>query len=63
MNLLNDIRILLKNPKLYDVRCTGKFRQSDGIDYSLHVLQRFVRRPAASFTTPGGSTCYYYCSA
>ncbi len=37
-----DIRILLKNPKLYDVRCTGKFRQSDGIDYSLHVLQRFV---------------------
>ena len=28
-----DIRILLKNPKLYDVRCTGKFRQSDGIDY------------------------------
>ena len=37
-----DIRILLKNPKLYDVRCTGKFRQSDGIDHSLHVLQRFV---------------------
>lgn len=31
-----------ENPKLYDVRCTGKFRQSDGIDYSLHVLQRFV---------------------
>lgn len=36
------IRILLKNPGLYDVRCTGKFRQSDGVDYSLHVLQRFV---------------------
>jgi len=36
------IRILLKNTKLYDVRCTGKFRQSDGIDYSLRVLQRFV---------------------
>lgn len=36
------IPILLKNPKLYDIRCTGKFRQSDGIDYSLQVLQRFV---------------------
>ena len=37
-----DIRIILKNPRLYDIRCTGKFRQSDGIDYSLRVLQRFV---------------------
>ena len=37
-----DIRIILKNPRLYDIQCTGKFRQSDGIDYSLRVLQRFI---------------------
>jgi ferric-dicitrate binding protein FerR (iron transport regulator) len=37
------IRILLKNPELSSIRCTGKFRQSDGIDYSLRVLQRLVK--------------------
>lgn len=37
-----DINIYLNNPKLYDIRCTGKFRQSDGIDYSLSVLQNLV---------------------
>lgn len=37
-----DIDIRLNNPKLYDIRCTGKFRQSDGIDYSLSVLQNLV---------------------
>ena len=38
-----DTEIILRNRKLYDVRCTGKFRQSDGIDYSLRVLQNFVK--------------------
>ena len=35
-----DIKIL--NPELYNVRCTGKFRQSDGLDYSLRVLKNLV---------------------
>ncbi|MDR2920020.1 MAG: FecR domain-containing protein [Tannerella sp.] len=44
-NLINkfslyfDIRIQIENPKLLDYRCTGKFRQNDGIDYALKVLQ------------------------
>lgn len=37
-----DAEIRLTNPKLYDIRCTGKFRQSDGVDYSLRVLQNLV---------------------
>ena len=36
-----DIKIL--NPELYNVRCTGKFRQSDGVDYSLRVMQNLVK--------------------
>lgn len=36
-----DIKIL--NPELYNQRFTGKFRQSDGIDYSLRVIQNLVK--------------------
>lgn len=35
-----DIKIL--NPELYNVRCTGKFRQDDGLDHSLRVVQNLV---------------------
>lgn len=38
-SLYFDIRIQIDNPKLLDYRCTGKFRQNDGIDYALKVLQ------------------------
>ena len=43
-----DIQINIENPKVYSYRCTGKFRQSDGIEYALRVIQkdlkfRFIR--------------------
>ncbi len=38
-SLYFDIRITIENKKLLDYRCTGKFRQSDGVDYALKVLQ------------------------
>ncbi|MDR2969633.1 MAG: FecR domain-containing protein [Tannerellaceae bacterium] len=38
-SLYFDIRIIIENKKLLDYRCTGKFRQSDGVDYALKVLQ------------------------
>jgi ferric-dicitrate binding protein FerR (iron transport regulator) len=39
-SLYFDIRITVENPRYLDYRCTGKFRQSDGVDYALRVLQR-----------------------
>lgn len=38
-SLYFDIKITIMNPRLPDYRCTGKFRQSDGVDYALKVLQ------------------------
>jgi len=38
-SLYFDIKIQIENPKLLDYQCTGKFRQSDGVDYALKVLQ------------------------
>lgn len=38
-----NIRIVVENKRAGDYICTGKFRQSDGIDYALRVLQRDVR--------------------
>ena len=35
-----DIKIVLQNSSLKNYAPTGKFRQSDGIDYALRVLQR-----------------------
>ena len=35
-----DITIKIENPKVLDYRCTGKFRQSDGIGYALRVIQK-----------------------
>lgn len=38
-----DIRIKIENPKVLDYRCTGKFRQSDGVEYALRVIQRDLK--------------------
>jgi len=35
-----DIQIVIHNSKVYNYRCTGKFRQSDGIEYALRVIQK-----------------------
>lgn len=42
-SLYFDIKITIQNKRLKDYRCTGKFRQSDGVDYALKVLQREMR--------------------
>lgn len=34
------IRIIIKNEKLLEYECSGKFRISDGIDYALRLLQK-----------------------
>ena len=33
-------RILVETPSLLDYRCTGKFKERDGIDHILRVLQK-----------------------
>ncbi|WP_373758706.1 FecR family protein [Bacteroides heparinolyticus] len=38
-----DIRIIINNPNALKYSYTGKFRQSDGIDYALRVLQRDIQ--------------------
>jgi len=38
-SLYFDIKITIQNPKLLDLRRTGKFRHSDGVEYALNVLQ------------------------
>lgn len=42
-SLYYDIRIKIENPKVLDYRCTGKFRQSDGIEYALKVIQKDLK--------------------
>ena len=37
---LNDVKIIIKDPEIFDVRYTGKFRQRDGIDEILRILQK-----------------------
>jgi len=61
MNLLNDIRILLTRWStafvllgVLAVAMAGATLIEAGMN---------LQAAAASFTTPGGSTCYYYCSA
>lgn len=41
-SLYYDVQIKINNPNILEYRCTGKFRQSDGIDYALRVLQKGV---------------------
>ena len=38
-----DINIQIDSEKLPQHTYTGKFRQSDGVDYALRVLQRSIR--------------------
>lgn len=35
-----DTHIQIENSKLLNYRCTGKFRQSDGLEYALKVIQK-----------------------
>lgn len=38
-----DIQIKIENPKVLDYRCTGKFRQNDGVEYALKVIQKDLK--------------------
>lgn len=38
-----DVIIKIENSKVLDYRCTGKFRQSDGIEYALRVIQKDLK--------------------
>lgn len=40
LELYYDINILVEDPEIFNVRYTGKFRQRDGIDEILHILQK-----------------------
>lgn len=35
-----DIKIVIENQQTIDYRCTGKFRQSDGVEYALKVIRK-----------------------
>lgn len=38
-----DIAIVINNPNVLKYKCTGKFKQTDGIEYALRVLQKDVK--------------------
>ncbi len=38
-----DIQINIENPTVLDYRCTGKFRQNDGVEYALKVIQKDLK--------------------
>lgn len=40
LQLYYDIKIVVEDPEIFNVRYTGKFRQRDGIDEILHILQK-----------------------
>jgi ferric-dicitrate binding protein FerR (iron transport regulator) len=40
LELYYDIKIQVEDPEIFNVRYTGKFRQRDGIDEILHILQK-----------------------
>lgn len=40
LQLYYDVKIIIKDPEIFDVRYTGKFRQRDGIDEILRILQK-----------------------
>ena len=37
-----DLKIIVNNAEALNFKCTGKFRQADGLDYALKVLQKEV---------------------
>lgn len=38
-----DVSIVIENEKIREHLCTGKFRQSDGVDYALRILQNNIK--------------------
>lgn len=40
LQLYYDIKIVVEDPEIFNVRYTGKFRQRDGIEEILHILQK-----------------------
>lgn len=40
LELYYDMKIVISNPKILDYRCTGKFKQQDGIEHVLKVIQK-----------------------
>lgn len=51
-----DIRIVIRNARLNDYKCSGKCRVSDGVDFILQVLQRSTR---FSFSRSEDNTTIY----
>lgn len=43
LELYYDVKIIVKDPSIYNWEYTGKFRQRDGIDEILHMIQRIHR--------------------
>lgn len=52
LQLYYDVKIVVEDPELFDVRYTGKFRQRDGIDEILRIIQKIrnfgVRKDTAN---------------
>jgi ferric-dicitrate binding protein FerR (iron transport regulator) len=40
LQLYYDVKIVVEDPEIFDVRYTGKFRQRDGIDEILRIIQK-----------------------
>jgi transmembrane sensor len=43
LQLYYDVKIIVKDPEIFNVRYTGKFRQRDGIDEILRIIQKIQR--------------------
>ena len=43
LQLYYDVTIIVKDPKIFNVRYTGKFRQRDGIDEILRIIQKIQK--------------------
>lgn len=40
LQLYYDVNIVVDDPEIFNVRYTGKFRQRDGIEDILHIIQK-----------------------
>jgi ferric-dicitrate binding protein FerR (iron transport regulator) len=43
LQLYYDVKIVVKDPEIFNVRYTGKFRQRDGIDEILRIIQKIQK--------------------
>ena len=43
LQLYYDVKIIVKDPEIFNVRYTGKFRQRDGIDEILRIIQKIQK--------------------